>query len=227
MDTHFERYLRESKSRLREHWQQFPEERLRFQEGAEEVWAEVVVEGEVKNRRVVQQHRDILADARKHQPTTPEEWWAWIAFDVDRVLWERPPFAHLVPSPESGRPRLVLHASDLIPRVYLALALEVAGAGHLASCSYCSQFYTPVRAPKRRQRNYCPACRKASVPQRLHMRETRQTCPPPLDRVSGAAEMDNVNEARVEYRLARDWILEALYGDRGAGGLDVLWIQRF
>jgi len=39
----------------------------------------------------------------------------------------------------------------------------------------------------------------------------------------GAEEAQNVNEARAEWRISRRWSLDTYLGDRGAGGLDVLW----
>ena len=43
----------------------------------------------------------------------------------------------------------------------------------------------------------------------------------------GGSDDQNANEARLEYRLGRHWILEGAYGDSSQGGLDVLWIRRF
>ena len=40
-------------------------------------------------------------------------------------------------------------------------------------------------------------------------------------------EVSNVNEAQIEYRLTKRWSLEGTYGDRGKGGVDILWIRRF
>jgi autotransporter translocation and assembly factor TamB len=42
-----------------------------------------------------------------------------------------------------------------------------------------------------------------------------------------ADDVNNTNEAQVEYRLTRRWSLEGTYGDNGKGGLDILWIRRF
>ena len=47
------------------------------------------------------------------------------------------------------------------------------------------------------------------------------------NRGGGTDPNDNTNEASVEYRLGRNWLLEAVYGDRGAGGLDILWVKRY
>lgn len=38
---------------------------------------------------------------------------------------------------------------------------------------------------------------------------------------------ENSSEAAIEYRFWRRWLLEAFYGDRGAGGIDLLWTNRF
>ncbi len=43
----------------------------------------------------------------------------------------------------------------------------------------------------------------------------------------GAKDFDNINEANVTYRLTKEWVLEAVYGDRGKGGLDILWVKKF
>ena len=43
----------------------------------------------------------------------------------------------------------------------------------------------------------------------------------------GAPENQNHNEARVDYRLGRRWIIESAFGDAGVGGLDVFWTWRY
>jgi hypothetical protein len=45
--------------------------------------------------------------------------------------------------------------------------------------------------------------------------------------IFGAPETANQNEAHVEYRMTRRWMLETLFGDAGQGGLDALWTYRF
>jgi autotransporter translocation and assembly factor TamB len=45
--------------------------------------------------------------------------------------------------------------------------------------------------------------------------------------VFGAAETENQNEAHVEYRLTRRWMLETIFGDAGVGGVDALWTVRY
>ncbi|MEA2698315.1 MAG: translocation and assembly module TamB, partial [Myxococcales bacterium] len=45
--------------------------------------------------------------------------------------------------------------------------------------------------------------------------------------VFGATETANQNEAHVEYRLTRRWMLETIFGDAGVGGVDALWTLRY
>jgi translocation and assembly module TamB len=45
--------------------------------------------------------------------------------------------------------------------------------------------------------------------------------------VFGALATANQNEARVEYRMTRRWMLETVFGDAGQGGVDALWTYRF
>jgi autotransporter translocation and assembly factor TamB len=40
-------------------------------------------------------------------------------------------------------------------------------------------------------------------------------------------ENKNVNEADIEYRIARQWLFDAFYGDRGIGSADLLWSKKF
>jgi autotransporter translocation and assembly factor TamB len=42
-----------------------------------------------------------------------------------------------------------------------------------------------------------------------------------------AQDLENANEAVIEYRFRRRWLLELSYGDQGTGGVDVLWNRRF
>ena len=46
-------------------------------------------------------------------------------------------------------------------------------------------------------------------------------------RVFGAAEDENANEGRLEYRISSQWLLMALFGDAGVGSLDVIWTYRY
>jgi autotransporter translocation and assembly factor TamB len=45
--------------------------------------------------------------------------------------------------------------------------------------------------------------------------------------VFGAPSTANQNEAHVEYRVSRRWVLETIFGDAGQGGIDALWTHRF
>lgn len=38
---------------------------------------------------------------------------------------------------------------------------------------------------------------------------------------------ENSGQASLEYRFRKRWLIEGYYGDRGAGGLDLLWTKRF
>jgi len=37
----------------------------------------------------------------------------------------------------------------------------------------------------------------------------------------------NTNEAHVEYRMTRRWVMETAFGDAGLGGIDFLWTYRY
>ena len=43
----------------------------------------------------------------------------------------------------------------------------------------------------------------------------------------GGSETQNRNEAHVEYRITRRWLLETVFGDAGVGGVDALWTYRY
>ena len=45
--------------------------------------------------------------------------------------------------------------------------------------------------------------------------------------VFGANQHQNSNEADVEYRLIRRWLLQTAFGDAGVGGVDVFWTYRY
>jgi len=45
--------------------------------------------------------------------------------------------------------------------------------------------------------------------------------------VFGATENQNQNEARVEYRMTRQWVMETAFGDAGVGAIDFLWRWRY
>ena len=152
--------------------EKFRRERGATFEEISELWEEIE-EWEGEAQEVAQKRVGLRAQLREYQPASAAGWWEWLAHEVNRGLGEYPPFLHLEASPGSGGVRPVLQTIGLLPRIYMALAFEVSGVGQLASCSHCGRFYAPNRAPKHGQRNYCPECREAHVPQRLHMRERR------------------------------------------------------
>ena len=45
--------------------------------------------------------------------------------------------------------------------------------------------------------------------------------------IFGAPDNANQNEAHVEYRMTRRFMMESIFGDAGQGGLDALWTYRF
>jgi translocation and assembly module TamB len=45
-------------------------------------------------------------------------------------------------------------------------------------------------------------------------------------RVFGASSLENTNEGLAEYRISAHWLLMALFGDAGVGGVDLLWNLR-
>jgi translocation and assembly module TamB len=45
--------------------------------------------------------------------------------------------------------------------------------------------------------------------------------------VFGATENSNVNEAHIEYRVTRRWIIQTVFGDAGVGSVDALWTYRY
>jgi autotransporter translocation and assembly factor TamB len=45
--------------------------------------------------------------------------------------------------------------------------------------------------------------------------------------VFGGTETQNRNEAHVEYRMTRRWLVETVFGDAGVGGVDALWTYRY
>ena len=46
-------------------------------------------------------------------------------------------------------------------------------------------------------------------------------------RVFGASALENSNEGLMEYRISARWLLMAMFGDAGVGGLDLIWNLRY
>ena len=74
---------------------------------------------------------------------------------------------------EKSKPMLRLMEGGLFGAIGIALAMKAARSDGLAICSGCSTAYTPSRAPRSGQRNYCPDCRASGVPQRDATRAMR------------------------------------------------------
>ena len=103
-----------------------------------------------------------------------DEWRGRIRALVNRGLDWFPPTLRLGQDEDTDALRLVLSTSmGVLSRVYLSLAMEAAKAPGVAFCTGCAGPYAPKRRPKRGQDNFCPRCREARVPQRLHMRRKR------------------------------------------------------
>jgi translocation and assembly module TamB len=45
--------------------------------------------------------------------------------------------------------------------------------------------------------------------------------------VFGGSQNQNANEAQAEYRVSRRWLVQTVFGDAGAGGIDALWTYRY
>jgi autotransporter translocation and assembly factor TamB len=45
--------------------------------------------------------------------------------------------------------------------------------------------------------------------------------------IASTTDNENSSEASLEYRFRKRWLIDAYIGDRGAGGLDLLWSKRF
>lgn len=83
---------------------------------------------------------------------------------------------------EDGEPKLELAAAMLKPPLFRVLAsqltLAVAGANEMAQCSGCSVLYLREdRRPRKKERNFCPTCRKSSIPTKLRQRVHRAKNP--------------------------------------------------
>lgn len=111
-------------------------------------------------------------------PSTASDWREWVAREVEDGLAKFPSRLGFVFEPDSEKflPKLE-SPSGILSEVYLSLSLRVAGAKAWALCDACGRPHSRQRAPKRRQRAYCPQCAGTSAPQRLHMRGKRHGRP--------------------------------------------------
>jgi hypothetical protein len=86
----------------------------------------------------------------------------------------RPWFSWSEASRSAARPGITYSSQSLLSQLVLQLCLRVAKVDSFLVCTHCQQSYSPVvRAPKAGQRNFCPACRAAGVPQKYALRDFR------------------------------------------------------
>ena len=104
-----------------------------------------------------------------------DQWWLrHVCSTINQGLIDFPTTVSVMFDPDaSGITPYLSTSAGLLSRIYLHLAFEAAKAPGIAFCCGCGRPYTPQRQPKRGQDNFCPDCRSAHVPQRLHMRRRR------------------------------------------------------
>jgi len=80
------------------------------------------------------------------------------------------------PSRKHERPAIRFGGSSgLFGALALQLALAIGKLDGLALCVHCRAEYMPAaRSPKAGQRNFCPDCRKAGIPNRYSLRDWRE-----------------------------------------------------
>lgn len=106
-------------------------------------------------------------------PKNPKEWEDWLVSRVNEGLDAFPPSLQLGRDPRGEVHPILETPLSVLSGIYVELLKEVCGPGTFAFCSYCGGAYRIKRWPKKGQRRYCPECRAASVPKRLHMRDAR------------------------------------------------------
>ncbi len=131
------------------------------------------------------------ADVQNPLAFQPEEGWSSMAYFIamgehrDRDMWARllngllqlgraRPFITWEGSGNAARPRMVFAAPRLLSCLALQLSLRALKQDAFPPCSYCGLVYSPKRAPKAGQRNFCPECRKAGVPLKIAKRDQRE-----------------------------------------------------
>jgi len=77
-------------------------------------------------------------------------------------------------SGDAAPPRMVFSGPYLLSYLALQLCLTALKQDAFFVCSFCRREYSPIRAPKAGQRNFCPDCRKAGVPVRVAQRTHRE-----------------------------------------------------
>jgi hypothetical protein len=141
-------------------------------EGARELLDMVASLGEVgeEKAREVATLRKAL---RALLPGSREEWEGWLVSWVNRRLYDFPVTLRLARDPHGVLRPTMAGPVSILARVWIELLEEVCGTGTFAFCSHCARAYRVNRRPKTGQRRFCPECRAASVPKRLHMRDKR------------------------------------------------------
>jgi hypothetical protein len=90
--------------------------------------------------------------------------------DLGRVR----PFVHWDRSSNERSPYLLFGTPSLFSHIAFQACLLATRREGVAVCSYCRASYQPrLRAPKAKQRNFCPACKEKRVPARLWQRDHR------------------------------------------------------
>src|ERR1700733_700625 len=139
--------------------------------------------------RGVREAKDPNKDSRKPWNIHPEADWKWRTCgfvgkgkDRSRAMWlgllncllevgQTRPWLSWKGSAAESLPHLVFSSPNLLSYMALQVCLISAKQGAFAVCSFCQKQYTPNRAPKSGQRNYCPDCRDAGVPVRIAQRD--------------------------------------------------------
>jgi hypothetical protein len=137
--------------------------------------------------RETEERDDRPDDLLKPTPLHPEREWAARAYFVSnrkhrhRVMWlgllncllelgRVRPWLLWDGSATENLPHLVFSGPNLLSYLSIQVCLSAAKQDSFAMCTYCQMQYTPKRAPKVGQRNYCPECRKEGIPVRMAQR---------------------------------------------------------
>ena len=121
----------------------------------------------------------------------PEEGWSAMTFFIregehrDRKAWinllngllqlgRTRPYVVWGERETVDRPRMLFGGPRLLSYLALQLSLAALRLGTFATCSFCSRQYSPQRAPKAGQRNYCAECRGGGKPALMAQRDRRR-----------------------------------------------------
>jgi hypothetical protein len=131
------------------------------------------------------------ADVRNPLSFQPEESWSAMAYFIgtgehrDRAMWVRlingllqlgraRPVVAWEGSGATAWPRMAFAAPRLLSFLALQLCLTALKQDAFPTCSFCRREYSPKRAPKAGQRNFCPDCRANGVPVLIAQRSRRE-----------------------------------------------------